>query len=334
MPKVSVICIVYNAAPFIERCARSLFEQTLEDIEYIFVDDCTPDNSFEILQKVLSDYPKRVDQVRILKLDRNSRQAAARTAGMKVATGEYQIHCDSDDWVEPYAYELLYKKAVETGSDLVGCRAFVHKVANTSTAEKFFEGNPADCLFEEQYGGSLWAKLVDTKLIQDNEIYPYEGINNGEDLNVSVRIYLKARKMAFVDRKLYHYNRDNVSSITSQSGMKQLCEYAIPNIEKIAAYIDKTADPRRTDFIDRLKFSVKNSFLEVSGLTFKDIQFLRRLWPESHKVIPRHMGLKKYKRTLMPFLMKTDLALWIFYHLLSLKNKIVKMTNISRNTQY
>ena len=59
MPKVSVIIPVYGVEPFIERCARSLFEQTLEDMEFIFVDDCSPDRSVEILNKVVSEYPNR-----------------------------------------------------------------------------------------------------------------------------------------------------------------------------------------------------------------------------------------------------------------------------------
>ena len=53
MPKVSIIIPIYNVSAYIEKCARSLFEQTLDDIEYIFIDDCTPDNSMEILKEDL-----------------------------------------------------------------------------------------------------------------------------------------------------------------------------------------------------------------------------------------------------------------------------------------
>lgn len=59
-PKVSVVIPVYNVAAWVERCVRSLMEQTLEEIEYIFVDDCSPDNSMDIVRKVVSDYPERV----------------------------------------------------------------------------------------------------------------------------------------------------------------------------------------------------------------------------------------------------------------------------------
>lgn len=64
--KVSILVPVYGVEKYIERCARSLFEQTYDNIEYIFVDDCTKDRSIEILQKVLEDYPNRKNQVKIL----------------------------------------------------------------------------------------------------------------------------------------------------------------------------------------------------------------------------------------------------------------------------
>lgn len=66
MPKVSVVVPVYGVEKYIERCARSLFEQTLEDMEFVFVDDCTKDNSIAILEKVILDYPKRKDQIKII----------------------------------------------------------------------------------------------------------------------------------------------------------------------------------------------------------------------------------------------------------------------------
>ena len=78
MIKVSVIIPVYNVEKYIEHCARSLMEQTLMDIEYIFVDDCTPDHSMEILQRVLTDYPERLENIRIIHHTQNSGSAAVR----------------------------------------------------------------------------------------------------------------------------------------------------------------------------------------------------------------------------------------------------------------
>ena len=105
MPKVSVIVPVYNAGLYIERCSRSLFAQSLDDMEFIFVDDCSTDNGIEIVERVLDDFPSRKSQVRFLKNEHNLGQAGTRARGIKMATGDYVIHCDSDDWVEPNMYE-------------------------------------------------------------------------------------------------------------------------------------------------------------------------------------------------------------------------------------
>ena len=82
MPKVSIIVPIYNVQSYIERCARSLFSQTLDELEYIFVNDCTPDSSITILNHVLQDYPHRKSQVKIINRIQNGGQAAARTDGM------------------------------------------------------------------------------------------------------------------------------------------------------------------------------------------------------------------------------------------------------------
>ena len=66
MPKVSVCVPIYNVEKYIEKCVRSLFEQTLDDIEYIFVNDCTPDKSMDILRRVLVEYPQRQEQVKVI----------------------------------------------------------------------------------------------------------------------------------------------------------------------------------------------------------------------------------------------------------------------------
>ena len=135
MPKVSVIVPIYNVEKYIERCLRSLFEQTLDDIEYIFINDCTPDNSMIILEKVLEEYPHRIKQVKIINHEQNQGQAGARTSGMKAMPGEYMIHCDPDDWVEVDMYEIMYAFANEINSDVVVCD-FFHEFNGSTRIEK------------------------------------------------------------------------------------------------------------------------------------------------------------------------------------------------------
>ena len=115
-PPVSVIVPVYAVEAYIAQCAESLMVQTYPAIEFIFVNDGTPDRSMEVLDAVLKRYPQRT--VKIVN-EENAGLPHARAAGLKVATGEYILHVDSDDWVEPDEVERLVARAEETGADLV-----------------------------------------------------------------------------------------------------------------------------------------------------------------------------------------------------------------------
>ena len=77
---------------FIERCAESLMQQTLDGVEYIFVNDATPDNSIELLRGVLGRYPGKAAQVKVIEHAQNKGLLAARNTGLAVATGEYVFH--------------------------------------------------------------------------------------------------------------------------------------------------------------------------------------------------------------------------------------------------
>lgn len=106
---VSILIPVYGVEKYIERCARSLFEQTYDNLEYIFVDDCSPDNSIAILKKVLEDYPERKAQVRIIRHERNKGLSAARNTATDAAMGDYIFYLDSDDEITRDCIEILIK---------------------------------------------------------------------------------------------------------------------------------------------------------------------------------------------------------------------------------
>ncbi|MEG0697951.1 MAG: glycosyltransferase [Algoriella sp.] len=120
-PKVSILVPIYKVENFIECCATSLFEQNFEHIEYIFVNDKSPDRSIELLKGVIEKYPHRKANVKIIDHQENKGLAGARNTGVENATGEYILHVDSDDYLDLNAIDLLYTKAVETNSDIVTC---------------------------------------------------------------------------------------------------------------------------------------------------------------------------------------------------------------------
>lgn len=296
-PKVSIIIPVYNVEQYIARCAHSLFGQTLDDIEYIFVNDCTPDKSMDVMLEVLELYPHRKPQVRIINFPENRKVAAARTAGMKAATGEYMIHCDPDDWVELNAYELMYNKAIETGADIVTCQLYQHKNTDCIAVQTTrFSGAGHDCLRNLKFDWYLFLKLIRSNIIFQNRIYPYENINCGEDLNVIVRLLYFTNKIEFISAPLYHYNRENENSITHTPIKKILSQNAVENMKKISGFLKSMNFQDEFRIMNSLKYSQKSPLIwSKTKLSYSDAKFWVRLWPESNPSF-------KYRHPLVLFL--------------------------------
>ena len=214
-PKVTVILTIYNCEKYIEACARSLFEQTLDRLEYIIVNDATPDNSIQILNDVVCDYPHRKSGIKIINLEKNGGVSNARRIGIENATGEYVIHTDSDDWVEKDMYERLYLKAKETNADIVGCN-FRHEYYDVQYDfhQQYTDNMEENIrrLINGKIFPSLCTSLTRRKLIIENQLSFPIGLNMGEDLFFNLQLYLHAKKIVSMDWAPYHYQHTEDSS--------------------------------------------------------------------------------------------------------------------------
>lgn len=244
-PKVSVIVPIFKASQYIERCAISLFEQTLDDIEYLFIDDCSPDNSVDMLQAVLNKYPQRCDYTRIIRMSVNSGTSVVRALGIKEAKGEYIIHCDSDDWVDVDYFEKLYKKAIKENADIV-IGDFIRESIKFTYVVKTAVCNPPRLMLSEMYNRSfycmLWNKLMRRSLLVDNSIILKPGINMWEDVLVCLQVFYFTKRIGKIEGSYYHY-RVNSASYTVNSANE--CSYrqrkcCVMELEKFFA--DKEGD--------------------------------------------------------------------------------------------
>ena len=225
MPKVSVIIPVYGVEKYIERCARSLFEQTLEDIEFIFVDDCTPDSSINILECIIDQYPNRKDQIRIVRHEKNAGLPIARQTGIKNATGDYIAHCDSDDWVDTDMYRVMFEKASEEQADMVVCDYYRSDGINHREDIGFISTDKEMFIKDMLYlrtSWAVWNKLVKRELYHPNFVYPIGAM--AEDMITTTQLALISNRITFLRKKLYYYY-DNQSSIVNtasfDAGMKK-----------------------------------------------------------------------------------------------------------------
>lgn len=216
MPAVSVIIPVYDVEQFIARCARSLFEQTLQDVEFIFIDDCTPDHSIDVMQKVLEEYPGRKEQVVVYRMSHNSGQAKVRMQGISLATGDYVINCDSDDEVNRDAYRIMYEKAVAEGLDTVTCNYMVVKEDGGRTLHSLYApcGKEIDDILWGKIMGALWGRMFRRTLLTN--LVPPVG-NMTEDVLISIQALCHSERIGYVQEPLYYYYLRN-SSISLASG--------------------------------------------------------------------------------------------------------------------
>lgn len=218
-PLVSVLVPVFRVEKYIERCARSVFEQTYQDLEYIFIDDATDDASIDILKEVLLDYPERQKKSYIISHVENKGLAAARNTAVKACRGELVFHVDSDDWVEKNAIELLVKKQKETNADIVSAEALDHD--NDIATRHVTGGWDLDknslllSILKYQVSTSLWRRLIRKSLYIDHDITCDERGSGGEDFQVFPRLVYYAKKVSGIEDYIYHYNKSNQQSISN-----------------------------------------------------------------------------------------------------------------------
>lgn len=225
-PVVTIIIPVYNVEKFIDRCTRSLFSQELNNIEFIFIDDCSSDQSMNVLQCVIKEFHLRILEknwlIKIEKMPRNSGQAVVRKYGISMATGDYIIHCDSDDWIEHNMISEMWNLAHKNDLDVVVCD-YDHYKKQGIKRYKCLSSCEAKVFFDEVVSifasWSLCNKLFKRTLYTNNSIlFPCEGMNVGEDMAVVIQLLFYCTKVGYIEKAFYHYI-ENEGSITNKKNV-------------------------------------------------------------------------------------------------------------------
>ena len=265
-PKVSVIIPVYNCEAFLRECIKSLRAQTLCELEMIFVCDASPDNSLAILRE-----QEALDsRIRVIAFEKYRGVSAARNAGLEMASGEYVIFCDSDDWIEPQMYERLYSMAKEKDADITFCRVFKDYANRTENVPLGFETGarfdkeairetliPAMLSKETDsddlpLSGYTPRNLFKREVIGDHRFR--EEIRYAEDLLFIVECMLDAKAAAAVDEAYYHY-RFHGGSVTKRYSAHVPKSHDLSN-DAIAVLLEGNTECERRMVIRRRKMAV------------------------------------------------------------------------------
>ncbi len=222
-PIISVIVPVYKAEKYLHRCVNSLLVQTFADFDIILVDDGSPDNSGVICDE----YAQKDNRVKVIHKE-NGGVASARQCGIDNAVGEYTIHADPDDWVEPNMLQELYNKAKETDADMVICD-YYEEFKNGQVYVKQEPNNLSDEavlreLLLQRLHGSTCNKLIRKSKYTENDISFDPDIIRWEDLYIVCRILANTPvKIAYLNKAFYHYDQTiNPNSIVRKTTMKGL----------------------------------------------------------------------------------------------------------------
>ncbi|HCH52927.1 MAG TPA: hypothetical protein DE109_05340 [Aeromonas sp.] len=286
MPKVSVVMPVYNAQKYLSRAFIGLMEQSLDDVEFIIIDDGSTDSSLEIIQGILSQYPNRKNQVVIISRE-NKGVAASRAEGVCNATGDYVIHHDSDDWADPDWLSLMYSTALTESADIVVCDYSIVTNRNTKSVIQNIKASGVECaklLLSNEISNANWNKLIKLDFLRKFDINYSQGIDMGEDFLLSFKAFFFAKKVVKLDMPLYYYNMCNESSLT-----RKYSEKSFEDIQKLVYIterfiIEHNCEAEFIRFIAYFKLSVRACFIYFSNNAI-DVFYGIKLYPESNRYL-------------------------------------------------
>ena len=268
-PSVSVIVPIYNSEATICRCIDSLLSQTFSDWEAILVDDGSTDTS-----SMICDRYYEVDKRFVVLHQENSGVSSARERGLSNARGEYVIHLDADDWIEPEMLERLLDTARKECADMVICD-FIDEWPDKSIINKQVPSvNENKVLIREMFTklhGSCWNKLVKRDLFKRYDIHFPSNINIGEDLFVIVSLLLNEIKVSYLPEALYHY--DHTSNPFSLTNSRR--DWSIIYQSQVKCY-EELFDDKYPDILEYLRYLAKRE-LFINGSTYSEFM---SIYPE------------------------------------------------------
>ena len=291
MKKVSVIVPFFKVEPFIGRCAESLLSQTLEDVEFIFVDDESPDGSRSVLEQVISKHPDR--DVRIITHQKNKGLPAARNTGLSEAEGEYIYHCDSDDWVETDMLEKMYGAATESGADFVYSDFWMQFESSSRYMGNPDFDSPEQMIKEGFLAGTakynVWNKLIKRSVYESSEVLFPSGHGMGEDMTV-ILLATHAKKVCHVSEALYHYVKLNANAFSNTFSERHLQDIRF-NSERTLAELSGWNTSEKEKYLNLFKLNVKLPFLFTDDK--KQYEIWKEWFPEANDFILKNPFLPK-----------------------------------------
>lgn len=281
--KVSILVPFYKVEKYVGRCVESLFTQTYKNLEYVFVNDCTPDGSMEVINEKIKEHGVQ-DKCRMIVHEQNKGISASRNDCLDAMTGDYFLFIDSDDYIDSDMVELLVEAAVKENADIAGC-GYIEEYPDRSVKHPQKYTNDHDEMMRAitllTIKGVMWKLLVRSTIVTDHreEVRFIPDRNMVDDYLFCCQLFYYAQRFAGVDRCMYHWIQYNPNNYTHTT---------IFAVESQAAALRKTEEFYREkgvydvvkDVLRQRKFVSKLPLLLDKSCL--DVKRWRTLFPESN----------------------------------------------------
>lgn len=281
--KVSVLVPFYNVEKYVGRCVESLFSQTYSNIEYVFVNDCTPDNSMDIINEYIDKFNVRNKCV-IINHEVNKGISASRNDCLDNATGDYILFIDSDDYIDKDMVELLVKAAIENNADISGCGYIEEYKDHSVEMPQRYTNDHTEmmrAITVLTIKGVMWKLLIRRSVVEENQVRFIPDNTMVDDYLFCCQVFFYAKRFASVDKCMYHYIQYNPNNYSKTREF---------NITSQAKAIVKTEEFYKENGVYEL---VKDELLQrkfISKLPLLlnkncyNVKLWRELFPESNNV--------------------------------------------------
>lgn len=283
--KVSILVPFYNVENYFERCLESLFSQTYENIEYVFVNDSSPDNSMDILNRMIHEY-NVVDRCKIIRHEENLGISVSRNDCLDNMSGDYFLFVDSDDYIDVDMVEALVEAAIKNDADIAGC-GYVEEFGDHSVMHnQKYTNNHVEMMRAITLltiKGVMWKLLVRSSIVSQHrdEVRFIPDRNMVDDYLFCCQLFFYAKTFSGVDRCMYHwiqYNPNNythttIFAVESQAAAIRMVELFYKE-KKVLELVNEELLERK--FISKLPLVLDKNCI--------DVHKWRNLFPESNQI--------------------------------------------------
>ena len=281
--KVSILVPFFKVEKYVGRCVESLFTQTYQNMEYVFVNDCSPDNSQQVIEQKINEYGLS-GRCKMIVHEHNLGISASRNDCLDNMTGDYFLFVDGDDYIDQDMVEQLVLAAQKENADISGC-GYIEEYADHRVEHPQKYTNDHDEMMRAitilTLKGVMWKLLVRSSIVTDHkdEVRFIPDRNMVDDYLFCCQIFYYAQRFAGVNRCMYHWIQYNPNNYTHTT---------VFAVESQAAAMRKTEEfYREKGVYDVVEQAVRQRkfVLKLPLLLDKqclDVRLWRKLFPESN----------------------------------------------------